>query len=126
MGKNLWFELRAFARRAILESDLHALDPNAFALLEWIVDQTQTRKAPIYMQQLIVGSKVASPATTFKCVGHLESAGLISVTTDRQDARRRIIHPTRRALQVMDALGQKTDQWLVAHRRRARQEGKVQ
>ena len=123
MGKNLWFELRAFARRAILESDLHALDPNAFALLEWVVDQTQSRQDPIYMQQLVMDSKVASPATTFKCVGALENLGLISVTTDRQDARRRIIRPTRRALQIMEALGQKTEQWL-AHRRRPSQEGK--
>lgn len=123
MGKNLWFELRAFARRAILESDLHALDPNAFALLEWLVEQTQSRQDPIFMQQLVMDSKIASPATTFKCVAVLENAGLVSVTVDRQDARRRIIRPTRRALQVMEALSEKTEQWL-AHRRRSSQEGR--
>ena len=123
MGKNLWFELRAFARRAILESDLHALDPNAFTLLEWLVDQTQARQDPIYMQQVVMDSKVASPATTFKCVGLLENAGLVSVTIDHRDARRRIIRPTRRALQIMETLSQKTEQWL-AHRRRLSQEGK--
>ncbi len=116
MGKNIWFELRAFVKRAVRESELHALDANSFALLEWLVDQTQTQKDPIYMQQLVMESKVASPATTLKCVGLLEDADLLSVRTDPKDARRRMIRPTRRALAAMDALGQKTEAWLAPRR----------
>jgi len=112
VGRNLWFELRAFVKCAVRESELHALDANAFALLEWVVDQTQTQKDPIYMQQLVMESKVASPATTLKCVGLLEDADLVSVRTDPKDARRRIIRPTRHALEAMDALGEKTEAWL--------------
>ncbi len=116
MGKNLWFELRAFVKRAVRESELHALDANTFALLEWLVDQSQTQKDPIYMQQVVMESKVASPATTLKCVGVLEDADLVSVTTDSKDARRRMIRPTRRALTAMDALGQRTEEWLRPRR----------
>lgn len=116
MGKNLWFELRAFVKRAVRESELHALDANTFALLEWLVDQSQTQKDPIYMQQVVMESKVASPATTLKCVGALEDADLVSVTTDSKDARRRMIRPTRRALTAMDALGQRTEEWLRPRR----------
>ncbi len=116
MGKNIWFELRAFVKRAVRESELHALDANSFALLEWVVDQTQNQKDPIFMQQLVMESKVASPATTLKCVGLLEDADLVSVTTDPKDARRKMIRPTRRALAAMDALGQKTEAWLAPRR----------
>ncbi len=116
MGKNIWFELRAFVKRAVRESELHALDANSFALLEWVVDQTQNQKDPIFMQQLVMESKVASPATTLKCVGLLEDADLVSVTTDPKDARRKMIRPTRRAHTAMDALGRKTEAWLAPRR----------
>ncbi len=92
------------------------MDANTFALLEWLVDQSQTQKDPIYMQQVVMESKVASPATTLKCVGVLEDADLVSVTTDSKDARRRMIRPTRRALTAMDALGQRTEEWLRPRR----------
>lgn len=116
MGKNLWFELRAFTQRAIRESELRALDPNAFALLEWVVSRTQNQQEPIYMQPLVMESKVASPATTLKCVGLLEDAGLVSVATDPIDARRRVIRPTRRAQQAMTDLGRKAEEWLTEYR----------
>jgi len=116
VGKNLWFELRAFMKRAVRESELRALDANTFGLLEWLVDQSQTQKDPIYMQQVVMESKIASPATTLKCVGVLEEADLVTVTTDPKDARRRVIRPTRRALAAMEALGRRAEEWLGPRR----------
>lgn len=107
---NAWLNLRELLVVVNSETDLKALDSRTQRLLEWIVTNYSADK-PIFVQQIVMKSDVASPATIHKGLTILEREGLISVTIDSTDTRRRIVAPTERAKKLMSKLSQKVRLW---------------
>lgn len=107
---NAWLNLQALLEVIQSESDFKGLDVRSQRLLEWIVTNYSAQQ-PIFVQHVVMKSGVASPATIHKGLAILEREGLISVTVDSEDSRRRIVAPTDRARKLLAKLSQKVKVW---------------
>lgn len=107
---NVWLNLRELLEVVNAETDLKGLDARTQRLLEWIVTNYSADR-PTFVQHIVMKSDVASPATVHKGLAILEREGLISVTVDSEDSRRRIVAPTDRAKKLMAKLSQKVRTW---------------
>ncbi len=107
---NAWLNLRELLEVVNAETDLKSLDSRTQRLLEWIVTNYSPEK-PTFVQHIVMKSEVASPATIHKGLSILEREGLISISVDTADTRRRIVAPTDRAKKLMSKLSQKVRVW---------------
>jgi DNA-binding MarR family transcriptional regulator len=107
---NAWINLRELLHVINEETDLKGLDPRTQRLLEWIIANYSPER-PIFVQHIVMKSRVASPATIHKSLSILEREGLISVKVDSEDTRRRIVAPTDRAKKLMAKLSSKVKAW---------------
>ena len=58
-------------------------------------------------------SKIASPATIHKCLATLEQTDFLNFEVDPEDARRRIVSPTSKALKTLNTLSKQVDKWAL-------------
>jgi hypothetical protein len=105
-----WVQLQAALSEARRTTGLEAVDPLSQRLWEWIAANSSSHKT-IHMQTLVMESGVASPASIFKCADTLEREGLLNVTVDEKDARRRIISLTPKSVKLLHKLDQLTRQF---------------
>ena len=105
-----WIALRALLDSAEKDAGYHELDAISQRMLEWIAVRKQNN-APLYIQEIVMKSGVASPATIHKSIALLERLGYLSVTVDGSDTRRRVIQLTAQAERVLRRLSNEVDSW---------------
>jgi DNA-binding MarR family transcriptional regulator len=108
-----WIALRALLDSLELQTEYKNLDASSQRLLEWIAVRVR-KEAPLHIQEIILRSEVASPATVHKLLATLEHAGLISVTVDVSDSRRRIVQITTQASRLLGKLDKGLETWAKA------------
>ncbi len=107
---NTWLNLQQFLATVKSESDFGALDDMSQKVLEWVLQNYDSKK-PLFVQGIVLESRVASPATIHKCLATLDRTGFLQFTTDTEDARRRIVAPTTKARKTLDLLNRRVAKW---------------
>ena len=107
---NTWLNLQQFLATVKSESDFGALDDMSQKVLEWVM-QHYDAKSPLFVQGVVLESRVASPATIHKCLATLDRTCFLQFTTDKEDARRRIVAPTTKAKKTLDLLSKRVAKW---------------
>lgn len=108
-----WISLRTLLDSLESDTEFNTLDPIGQRMLEWIAVRTQNA-APLHIQEIVRKSEVASPATVHKTIAILEQQGLISVSKDTIDSRRRIVRITTQAEKLLARLSKGVDAWAKA------------
>ena len=110
---NAWLNLQNFLALVKGESDFGSLDDMSQKVLEWVM-QNYDVKQSLFVQAIVLESRVASPATIHKCLATLDRTGFLQFTTDPEDARRRIVAPTSKAKKTFDALSKRVAKWAAS------------
>ena len=105
-----WLNLRHFIDLTTDETDYGQLDSISQRVLEWVCAR-YSPKSSLFVQSIVLDSKIASPATIHKCLATLERTGFLSFEVDPEDARRRIVSPTAKATKTLDALSRRVAKW---------------
>lgn len=105
-----WFSLRALLDSLDSETEFGHLDSLSKRGLEWIAVRSRD-DAPLHVQEIVMKSQVASPATIFKVLSNLERMDLIEITIDVRDTRRRVVKITTRADKLFTRLSKAVDSW---------------
>jgi DNA-binding MarR family transcriptional regulator len=113
---NAWLNLQQFLVIVKNETDFGSLDDMSQRVLEWVM-RTHDAEKPLFVQGIVLESRVASPATIHKCLATLDRTGFLQFKTDPEDARRRIVAPTRKARKTFDALSKRVAKWAVSRSR---------
>lgn len=79
-------------------------------LLEWIFVRVQKRET-LFIQEIIMTSEIASPATLHKSIAMLEQRGLIHLIVDPLDSRRRIVQVSSQGERLMKELSRGVTSW---------------
>jgi DNA-binding MarR family transcriptional regulator len=108
-----WIALRALLDSLESQTEYKNLDASSQRLLEWIAVRVQ-KEAPLHIQEIILKSEVASPATVHKLLTILEQEGLISMSVDVSDSRRRIVQITTQASRLFSKLDKGLETWAKA------------
>jgi DNA-binding MarR family transcriptional regulator len=108
-----WLSLQLLVKKLNSSPENHNLDSLHQGLLEWIMLRTQ-ENTPLYIQEIVLRSEIASPATIHKIMSNLEAHGLILLTVDVQDARRRRVTTSTKASRRLISLSKSVDQWIAS------------
>jgi len=108
-----WIALRALLDSLESQTEYKKLDASSQRLLEWIAVRVQ-KETHLHIQEIILRSEVASPATVHKLLATLEHAGLISMSVDASDSRRRIVQITTQARRLFSKLDKGLEAWAKA------------
>ncbi len=108
-----WIALRALLDSLESQTEYKNLEASSQHLLEWIAVRVQ-KGAPLHIQEIILKSEVASPATVHKLLAILEQEGLISMNVDASDSRRRIVQITTQASRLFGKLDKGIETWARA------------
>lgn len=111
-----WLELQKFLHNLKHDSDFGLLDDMSQRVLEWVM-MHYNPKQPLFVQGIVLESRVASPATIHKCLATLDRTGFLQFTTDPEDARRRIVEPTTKAKRTLELLSKRVTKWAGSHSR---------
>ena len=109
-----WFALRSVLDEIVNTTDYKSLDPLTQRLFEWIYLRCKEDR-PLHTQEILYDSKVASHATIQKNISMLEKVGLIDISSDPKDSRRKIITTTPKAHQLVATLSQGVQSWVQSH-----------
>lgn len=109
-----WFSLRSVLDEMITKTDYRSIDSTSQRLFEWIYLRCKQNR-PLHAQEVLYDSKVASHATIQKCIFSLEKIGLITISIDPKDTRRKIIATTSRADQLVAELSAGIQTWAQSH-----------
>lgn len=105
-----WISLQAVLESLQAETGYGQIDMISQRLLEWI--SVRNRKAdPLHVQEIVLKSDIASPATIHKSIALLEERGLITVNIDPHDSRRRIVLITAHAEKLLMRLSKGVESW---------------
>jgi hypothetical protein len=107
-----WLNLRHLIDLTTDETDYGQLDSISQRVLEWVCTR-YSPKASLFVQSIVLDSKIASPATIHKCLATLDRTGFLSFEVDPEDARRRIVSPTTKALKTLNTLSKQVDKWAL-------------
>jgi DNA-binding MarR family transcriptional regulator len=105
-----WISLQAVLESLQSETDYGQLDAISQRLLEWI-SLRNLRADPLHVQEIVLKSEIASPATIHKSIALLEERGLITVNIDPHDSRRRIVLITAHAERLLIKLSKGVESW---------------
>ena len=107
-----WLKLRHFIDLTTDETDYGQLDSISQRVLEWVCTR-YSPKSNLFVQSIVLDSKIASPATIHKCLATLEETDFLNFEVDPEDARRRIVSPTTKALKTLNTLSKQVDKWAL-------------
>jgi hypothetical protein len=110
-----WLNLRHFIDLTTDETGYGQLDSISQRVLEWVCAQ-HSAKSNLFVQSIVMDSKIASPATIHKCLATLERTGFLNFKVDPEDTRRRIVSPTAKASKTLDALSRRVEKWVRQQR----------
>ena len=105
-----WLNLRRLIDIASNETDFGQLDGRSKRVLEWVMHRYNP-KDPLFVQAIVLDSRVASPATIHKCLAALDRAGFLRFEVDPADSRRRIVSPTSKATKTFGVLSRRVSEW---------------
>jgi DNA-binding MarR family transcriptional regulator len=105
-----WISLRTFMDSLQSETDYSRIDVISQRLLEWISLRNLSAD-PLHVQEIVLKSEIASPATIHKSIALLEERGLITVNIDPHDSRRRIVLITAHAEKLLIKLSKGVESW---------------
>jgi DNA-binding MarR family transcriptional regulator len=105
-----WISLRTVLDSLQSETDYSRIDVISQRLLEWI-SLRNLRADPLHVQEIVLKSEIASPATIHKSIALLEERGLITVNIDPHDSRRRIVLITAHAEKLLHKLSKGVESW---------------
>ena len=108
-----WTEVMAILSQVEKDSGYASVDHLSQRLLEWIY--VKSAQEDLFIQTIVMTSGVASPATIYKSLAVLEREGLISLTVDEDDQRRRMVKPTARAEALFALLSKELKAALKRH-----------
>ncbi len=108
-----WISLRKLLDTVSSGTEYAKLDLISQRLLEWIAVRNQ-REEPLYVQEIVMKSEVASPATIHKVIAILLHHGLITITTDQEDSRRRIVKISSQSERLLAKLSRGVDAWVAS------------
>ena len=108
-----WISFRNLLDNVTSGTEYAKLDLIGQRLLEWIAVRNQ-REDPLYVQEIVMKSDVASPATIHKGIAILEREGLITLVTDQVDSRRRIVNISSQAQKLLAKLSRGVDAWAAS------------
>ena len=106
----MWVKLRAALDELEAQVGYDQLDRISRRLLEWIA-MRRKNDAVLYIQEIVLKSNVASPATVHKSLYTLEQHGLVSINIDAHDSRRRIVSITASAEKLLTKLSKGVEAW---------------
>ncbi len=109
---NSWINLRTYTALAINDTAYRELDDLSQRVLEWACTQYDS-KSNLFVQAIVLESKIASPATIHKCLATLGRTDFLNFEVDPEDARRRIVSPTTKALKTLNTLSKQVDKWAL-------------
>lgn len=107
---NEWIALRNLLDGLEHETTYNKLDPVTQRVLEWVYVRSKSDE-PIFVQEIIVKSGIASPATLHKSIAILRDFGFLELSIDSIDARRRLVTITIRTSQLMSDLSKGVLGW---------------
>ena len=107
---NAWLNLQNLLRLSSEETSYCELDDLSQRVLEWVCARYNPQSS-LFVQSIVLDSKIASPATIHKCLATLERTGFLDFTVDPEDARRRIVSPKAKASKTLDALSRRVEKW---------------
>ena len=107
---NAWLNLQNLLKLSSEETSYSELDDLSQRVLEWVCAR-YSPKSSLFVQSIVLDSKIASPATIHKCLATLDRTGFLSFEVDPEDARRRIVSPTAKASKTLDALSRRVAKW---------------
>lgn len=105
-----WLNLRLLIDLVAKETDFGQLDDRSQRVLEWVM-RRYDRKDPLFVQAIVLDSRVASPATIHKCLAVLNRTGFLNFEVDPSDSRRRIVAPTSKAIKTFGVLSRRVSEW---------------
>ena len=105
-----WLCLRNLVDRLESKTAYGEVDSISQRLLEWVYVRVK-RPEPLFVQEIILKSEVASPATLHKCIATLSQYGLLQVNADPIDNRRRQVDVTPLCLKLMRELSKGVVAW---------------
>ena len=105
-----WISLRTVLDSLQSETDYSRIDVISQRLLEWI-SLRNLRADPLHVQEIVLKSEIASPATIHKSIALLEERGLITVNIDPHDSWRRIVLITAHAEKLLHKLSKGVESW---------------
>ena len=108
-----WIKLKSLLREVESGAEYSELDSISQRLLEWIAVRNLTG-TPLYVQEIVIKSEVASPATVHKSIAILEDYGLITLRMDHEDSRRRIVKISLQAERLLSKLSRGVEVWASA------------
>ncbi len=108
-----WISFRNLLDNVTSGTEYAKLDLIGQRLLEWIAVRNQ-REEPLYVQEIVMKSEVASPATIHKGIASLERDGWITLVTDSVDSRRRIVKISSQAERLLAKLSRGVDAWVAS------------
>ena len=109
-----WFALRSVLDEIINTTDYKSLDPLTQRLFEWIYLRCK-QALPLHTQEILYDSKIASHATIQKNISLLVKTGLIEISSDPKDSRRKIITTTPKAHHLVAMLSQGVKSWIQSY-----------
>jgi DNA-binding MurR/RpiR family transcriptional regulator len=107
---NSWLALQKFLDVVRDTHEYGRLDERSQRILDWVVS-AQDPVRTMFVQDVVTGSGVASPATVHKCLAILDRNGFLSFTVDPEDSRRRIVTPTDKSRKIYKDLSVRVDRW---------------
>jgi hypothetical protein len=114
MAKRLefhWISAKQFMSQEQQKLTLGSIDRLSRELLDWIMVRAQSEQE-LFIQEIVMESEIASPATVHKSLDVLSNAGLIELAVDESDHRRRLVRPTDLALEELKALEKSFQAWI--------------
>lgn len=106
-----WIELQKFIDDSKSNTELAPLSEIDERVFLWVVSQQNDKKS-LYVQDVIMQSNLASPATLHKSLSSLVQAGLAKSEVDPSDQRRRILTITPRAEKLLIKLDRLVQTWV--------------
>lgn len=106
-----WIELQKFLDESKASTELAPLSAIDERVFLWVVSKQNDRKA-LYVQDVIMQSNVASPATLHKSLSALVDAGLAKSEVDPSDQRRRVLTITPKAEKLLQKLDRLVQAWI--------------
>jgi DNA-binding MarR family transcriptional regulator len=112
----LWIELQSMIRKAEQNTDYSSVNDKSKRVLEWIMARTQSSPLPVFIQEIVMRSDIASPATIHKSIAELHARDLLRIEEDPSDGRRRRVWPSAKAIKMAHKLDASIDEWVKSIR----------
>jgi DNA-binding MurR/RpiR family transcriptional regulator len=113
---NSWLALQKVLDVVRDDQDYGRLDERSQRILDWVVG-SQNSVSTMFVQDVVTGSGVASPATVHKCLANLDRNGFLNFAVDPEDSRRRIVTPTDKTRKTYKDLDVRVARWIREQRK---------